>query len=149
MNVVKLMKLKSLFICILVLLIVSGCNFNKYNDYKTISKYVNENYNDLYKIAKEYINGNKIEYKKEIKRISVYKEDNTIVEFLTRGYGMAPSSKYIGFYYSENDTPVAFQNEKFDLNKIGKNKWEWKQNGDNHGITIKIRNHWYYYEASF
>lgn len=149
MNVVKLMKLKSLFICILVLLIVSGCNFNKYNDYKTISKYVNENYNELYKIAKEYINGNKIEYKKEIKRISVYKEDNTIVEFLTRGYGIASSSKYIGFYYSENDTPVAFQNEKFDLNKIGKNKWEWKQNGDNHGITIKIRNHWYYYEASF
>ncbi len=149
MNVVKLMKLKSLFICILVLFIVSGCNFNKYNDYKTISKYVNENYNDLYKIAKEYINGNKIEYKKEIKRISVYKEDNTIVEFLTRGYGMAPSSKYIGFYYSENDTPVAFQNEKFDLNKIGKNKWEWKEDGDNHGITIKIRDNWYYYEASF
>ena len=132
------MKLKSLFICILVLFIVSGCNFNKYNDYKTISKYVNENYNDLYKIAKESINGNKIEYKKEIKRISVYKEDNTIVEFSMGGSGMVPSSTYIGFYYSKNDIPAAFQNEKFDLKEIEKNKWEWKEDGDNHGITIKI-----------
>ena len=149
MNVVKLMKLKSLFTCILVLFIVSGCNFNKYNDYKTISKYVNENYNDLYKIAKESINGNKIEYKKEIKRISVYKEDNTIVEFSMGGSGMVPSSTYIGFYYSKNDIPAAFQNEKFDLKEIEKNKWEWKEDGDNHGITIKIRDNWYYYEASF
>ena len=149
MNVVKLMKLKSLFICILVLFIVSGCNFNKYNDYKTISKYVNENYNDLYKIAKESINGNKIEYKKEIKRISVYKEYKTIVEFSMGGSGMVPSSTYIGFNYSKNDIPAAFQNEKFDLKEIEKNKWEWKEDGDNHGITIKIRDNWYYYEASF
>ena len=62
---------------------------------------------------------------------------------------MVPSSTYIGFYYSKNDTPAAFQNEKFDLKEIEKNKWDWKEDGDNHGITIKIRDHWYYYEASF
>lgn len=143
------MKLKILIIGMLILFITSGCNSNKYNDYTTISKYVNENYNELYEVAQEYINGNKPEYKEEIKRISVYNDDNTIVEFSTGGSGMVPSSTYIGFYYSENDTPAAFQNEKFDLKKIGKNKWEWKEDGDNHGITIKIRDNWYYYEASF
>ena len=143
------MKLKVLIVGILILFITSGCSSNKYDNYTTISEYVNKNYDKLYEVAQEYISGNKVEYKNEFKRISVYTEDNVIVEFLTDGHGMAPSSTYVGFYYSENDTPIAFQNEKYDLNKIEENKWEWKEEGDNHGITIKIRDNWYYYEASF
>ena len=127
------MKLKVLIVGILILFITSGCSSNKYDNYTTISEYVNKNYDKLYEVAQEYISGNKVEYKNEFKRISVYTEDNVIVEFL----------------YSENDTPIEKKKKKYDLNKIEENKWEWKEEGDNHGITIKIRDNWYYYEASF
>ena len=79
---------------------------------------------------------------------NVYAYDNTIVQFSTGGKGLAPSSIYIGFYYSKNDTPASFQNA-YSLEKVGKNKWEWNDVGDNHGTTIKIRDNWYYFDASF
>lgn len=130
--------------------------YKRPDDFKSISEYVDENYGKLEKVAKEYIKGNKKYYFKKFTSISVHGKDdiysstsNTIVQFIVKGYGLAPSSKYVGFYYSENDIPVAFQNENYQLSKKEENKWEWIGTGDNHGITIKLRNNWYYFEASF
>lgn len=131
---------------------------NSWNDYTTIEKYVNEDYKNLEKVAKAYIKENKINYSNKLnsnniivhsKEESYVKSNNTIVEFSTGGHGFGPSSTYIGFYYSENDIPASFQNGSEKLTKIDENKWEWIGVGDNHGITIKIRKNWYYYEASF
>lgn len=150
------MKIKKLVLCIIILFIILSCTYKKEDNFESISEYVNENYEELEKIAKEYIKGNNVDYPKIISNISVHGKDdiyvfsnNTIVEFMVKGYGLVPSSTYIGFYYSENDIPAAFQNENRELNKIKQNRWEWIGTGDNHGITIKIRNNWYYYEASF
>ena len=144
---------------IIMSLIISVC-FNKYDNYKDISKYVNKNYNYLEEKAKKCINDNKISCSKitkgypiVIKKITVLKKDeerrNTIVEFMTAGRGLVPSSTYIGFYYSEDDVPASFQNGTEELKQIEKNEWEWIGNGDNHGKTTKIRKKWYYFEASF
>ncbi len=150
------MKKFILIISIIVLLITLVFLYKRPDDFKSISEYVNENHEELEKVAKEYVKGNKKYYSKKFTSISVYSKDdvylptnNTIVQFMVKGYGLAPSSTYVGFYYSESDIPAAFQNENYQLSKKGENKWEWTGTGDNHGTTIKLRNNWYYFEASF
>ncbi len=129
---------------------------NPYNNYNDISKYVNENYEELEHIAIEYMNGNEVEKPQYVRSISVHSPDesyvhsnNTIVEFHQGGSGLVSSSTYYGFYYSENDIPASFQNSREELTEYEQNKWSWKGVGDNHGSTIKIRDNWYYFEASF
>lgn len=142
---------------ILISIIMNASNDNNpYNNYNDIAKYVNENYEELEHIAIEYINGNEVEKPKYVRSISVHSPnelyvhtDNTIVEFDQGGSGLVSSSTYYGFYYSENDIPAAFQNSSKELTEYEKNKWSWKGTDDNHGSTIKIRDNWYYFEASF
>ena len=121
-----------------------------------MTKYVNNNYPELEKIATESIKGNKVDLPKEVESISVHSPDkehvkntNTIVEFLYKGNGTVSNTKYYGFYYSTDDLPAAYQNEDYDLLELGGNKWMWSGKGDNEGLTGKIRNHWYYYSATF
>lgn len=72
-----------------------------------------------------------------------------LVEFDCWGWGLAPSSKYIGFYYSANDIPMAYCGAKYELIEDG-DGWSWQEpESDNHGYTEKIMDKWYYYEASF
>lgn len=142
---------------ILISIIMNSSNGNNpYNNYNDISKYVNENYEELEHIAIEYMNGNEVEKPQYVRNISVHSPDelyvhsnNTIVEFDQGGSGLVSSSTYYGFYYSENDIPASFQNSSKELTEYEKNKWSWKGVGDNHGSTIKIRDNWYYFEASF
>ena len=61
---------------------------------------------------------------------------------LTRG------DTYYGCYYSPDDTPLSFQNADEVLTQEGHNRWEWKGAGDNYGVTSRIMEHWYYFEAS-
>ncbi len=142
---------------ILIAIIMNASNDNNpYNNYNDISKYVNENYEELEHIAIEYINGNEIQKPQYVSSISVHSpdkqyvhSDNTIVEFSQGGGGLVSTSTYYGFYYSENDIPAAFQNSNKELTEYEKNKWSWTGVGDNRGTTIKIRDNWYYFEASF
>ena len=142
---------------ILISIIMNSSNDNNpYNNYNDISKYVNENYEELEHIAIEYMNGNELDKPQYVKSISVHSPDklyvnsnNTIVEFHQGGRGLVSSSTYYGFYYSKNDIPASFQNSGGELTEYEKNKWSWKGVGDNHGSTIKIRDNWYYFEASF
>lgn len=56
---------------------------------------------------------------------------------------------YYGCYYSPDDVPFAFQNSELPLAAEGEGCWKWKGEGDNHGMTKKLADKWYYFEASF
>lgn len=72
--------------------------------------------------------------------------EHPIVQFYTFGWGLVP---YMGFYYSPDNTPVAFQNVNVELTLVSDNSWEWTDGTDNRGMTKKIDDCWYYYEAWF
>ena len=125
-------------------------NGDELDDYNEISEYVNENILTLEQIVLDKINSNEFKSLKEIKGINVYeKDDNVIVQFETGGKGLVPSSTYYGFYYSKMNIPVSFDNSNFELEQINDDKWKWNDVGDNYGITIRIRENWFYFEASF
>lgn len=144
-------------VMVIILLNICGLINNlksvSYDNYHTISEYVNENYKTLEKIANESLKGNKVKNPKHVYLISVHsnetKDDNAIVEFYTGGKGLAPSTNYYGFYYSENNNPSTFQNCDEKLVQYKTNSWEWIGTGDNKGKTIKIIDNWFYFEAKF
>ena len=140
-------RLKLIIGIILLVIIIIFVNSNNYKNYKDISKYVNKDYKELENIANAYLSGSDPDYPDYIESVNVY-EDNNTVEFLTGGRGLVSTASYYGFYYSKNDKPISFQNQ-YDLIQISEDKWMWSGKGDNEGKTFKIRNNWYYYEASF
>lgn len=79
----------------------------------------------------------KIDYK--------YKKSNPVIVFQTFGFGIAPSSKEFGFYYSVNSVPVAYQGDSNPLKKNG-DYWNWHSMfGSGHGETKHIESKWYTY----
>ncbi len=74
----------------------------------------------------------------------LYDGEHPIVQFYTFGWGLIP---YMGFYYSPDDKPAAFQNVNVELTPVSDNRWEWTDGTDNRGMTKKIDDCWYYYEA--
>jgi len=129
--------------------VIKGFSYSLTDDtehlYKEFSIFVNENETELKKVAESYLKGENTKYPNKIKSVSFYEDENSIVEFSIG----SKVKQYCGFYYSENDVPVAFQNAPVELNEIESNEWEWKAEGDNKGKTIKIKDNWYYYEAMF
>ena len=55
--------------------------------------------------------------------------------------------QYYGCYYSPDDEPRGFQSVEVTLMPDGENCWTWRAEGDNHGMTKKISDKWYYFEA--
>ena len=55
--------------------------------------------------------------------------------------------QYYGCYYSPDDEPRGFQSVEVTLVPDGKNCWTWRAEGDNRGMTKKIQDRWYYFEA--
>lgn len=83
----------------------------------------------------------------DIESMYVFTGEHNMVEFMIDGDGVIPPAQYYGFYYSPDDVPLAFQNVKVPLTEYKENEWEWTEEGDNHGITKKITDCWYYFEA--
>ena len=77
--------------------------------------------------------------------VNTWEGEHSMVEFVITSRG----DTYYGCYYSPDDVPLAFQNTKANLTQCGHDSWKWSAEGDNHGKTIKITDHWYYFEASF
>ena len=79
------------------------------------------------------------------KYVNTWEGEHSMVEFLitTRG------DTYYGCYYSPDDVPLAFQNTEAELTQCGHDSWKWSAEGDNGGKTMKIMDHWYYFEACF
>ena len=84
----------------------------------------------------------------DIESIYFFDGEHKMVEFMIDGDGVIPPAPYYGFYYSPDDVPLAFQNINVSLTEYAENEWKWTAEGDNHGITKKIINRWYYFEAS-
>ena len=55
--------------------------------------------------------------------------------------------QYYGCYYSPDDEPRGFQSVEGTLMPDGENCWTWHAEGDNRGMTKKIQDRWYYFEA--
>ena len=83
-----------------------------------------------------------------IKRIDAYE---TVVDFYCGGYGMGPSTSYVGFYYTPNHDMSAMWCVPSSSPLIPSgNGFEWMEpNGDNRYYTEHICGNFYYYEASF
>jgi hypothetical protein len=76
---------------------------------------------------------------------NTWEGEHSMVEFLVTTRG----DTYYGCYYSPDDVPLAFQNTAAELTQCGHDSWKWSAEGDNSGKTMKIMDHWYYFEASF
>ena len=55
--------------------------------------------------------------------------------------------QYYGCYYSPDDEPRGFQSVEVTLVPDGESCWTWRAEVDNHGMTKKITDKWYYFEA--
>lgn len=103
-------------------------------------------------IALEHLNGDETvtEYKGiEVK--GMYSGEHPIVQFYYSGTGIVTSSTYYGFYYSKDDVPAAFQNGAYELVPASDSEWAWEEDEgtDNGGLTKRITDNWFYYEAWF
>jgi len=83
-------------------------------------------------------------------KTSCYPEDS-MVEFHTGGWGLAPSSTYKGFYYSADNTHQLFSAAYEDITsmEIDGDHAVWTDGTDNHGVSIRITEKWFWFEASF
>lgn len=77
-----------------------------------------------------------------------YKKTQQTIGFETFGFGLAPSSTNIGFYYSLNGSPVPYLGINHKLHVVD-DHWLWHGEGDNHGSTYHIEGEWYTFRASF
>ncbi len=121
-----------------------------WNEQKKITDFVVSNRTELESIALSCLNGDKTtdEYK-GVKVDGVYSGEHRIVQFYYSGLGLAPSAKYYGFYYSGDNVPAAFQNAEVELVPASADEWTWEDGTDNCGLTKRITDGWFYYEASF
>ena len=79
------------------------------------------------------------------KYVNTWEGEHSMVESLIGIRG----GDYYGCYYSPDDVPLALQNTEAKLTQCGHDSWKWSAEGDNAGKTMKIMDHWYYFEASF
>ena len=84
-----------------------------------------------------------------VTQVHLWRGENTIIEFTTSAFGIAPASQYRGFYYSVNGTPAAFQGVEVKLEQQEDGWWEWHGSGDNGGRTKQLEGNWYMFEADF
>lgn len=77
--------------------------------------------------------------------VNTWDGTHSMTEFVIMSFG----NTYYGCYFSPDDVLLAFQNFDAKLTQDGHDYWVWQADGDNHGATSKIIDHWYYFEASF
>ena len=63
------------------------------------------------------------------------------------GSSLLHGRQYYGCYYSPDDETRGFQSVEVTLVPDGENCWTWHAEGDNRGMTKKIQDRWYYFEA--
>lgn len=139
----------ALLLCALAIIIFA---VNKPTQEETVTAFLEDNRSQLEDIADKQLSGDcSTTSIGPVKVDGVFRnfEGEEIVQFMCSGRGLVSASKYYGLYYSPSDTPAAFQNVDMKLeDKDG--TWTWHESGsDNGGITKKITDGWYYYEAWF
>lgn len=141
------MKKKTIVILIVIIAIVSGWIFKDH----LIRSYVSLCHGELERYASQMLDiGEEKADRYGLWETSVYPGAG-MVEFHTGGWGLVPSSTYNGFYYSADNTHKLFSaayDEKTSL-EIDGDHASWADGTDNHGISIRITENWFWFEASF
>ena len=141
------------FIVVLVAVVFLG-GFVANTPERRATRFYNKNEAELNHIIERYISEDALSYSHDLGTLSVDMDDvhvnawngeHLMVEFFL----FSPMGKYCGIYWSADDVPLAFQNMEESIIQVEENRWEWQGYGDNHGLTTKIDENWYYFEASF
>lgn len=95
-------------------------------------------------IAEDLAAGNGVANNLFVKSFNTWEGEHTITEFIlfTRG------DTYYGCYYSADNSPAPFQNCGAELKQSAADLWQWRD-GDNSGLTSRLFDSWFYFEASF
>lgn len=74
-------------------------------------------------------------------------DEHDMLELVLFEYG---DTSY-GCYYSPDDVPLPFQNMDVEILHDGHYSWKWDDKGEEtyHGKTSKIKDKWYYFEATY
>lgn len=130
--------------------IVLSAAFFSRNEEKQITDFVIQHQEELESIVGSCLNGGStVTTYKGVEVEGLYSGVHPIVQFYYSGSGLVPSTTYYGFYYSEDDVPVVYQNCKYDLVSHSDNEWKWTDGTDNGGVTKRITDHWFYYAVWF
>lgn len=121
------------------------------NPERNIRSFVKANEAELVEIAEQYLDYEQglDKYYKKVEIDGVFEGEYPIVQFYYSGFGIAPLGTYYGFYYSPDDAVTTYCNEDYPVKMCADGEWEWSGVGDNSGVTKKIQDNWYYYEAWF
>ena len=141
------MKKKVIAVCLVFAVAILGLAF-KDNLIRTYVAAYNE---DLEAYAVQFLDGNeRTSDQYGIWKTSCYPDDG-MVEFYTGGWGLGPSSTYKGFYYSADNTHKLFSAAYKDITSMETDGDEatWTDGTDNHGISTRITENWFWFEASF
>ena len=115
-----------------------------------IERFVAANQAALEEIAADCLRGSQTAARyKSVEIEGVFPGEHRIVQFFSGGFGLAPASTYCGFYYSEDGIPAAYQNVDVPLTPAGEDAWRWSDGTDNGGMTRRITEHWFSYQAWF
>ena len=115
-----------------------------------IERFVAANQAALEEIAADCLRGSQTAARyKSVEIEGVFPGEHRIVQFFSGGFGLTPSSTYCGFYYSEDGVPAAYQNVDVPLTPAGEDAWRWSDGTDNGGMTRRITEHWFSYQAWF
>lgn len=77
--------------------------------------------------------------------------EEKMVEFMTGGFGLAPSTVYKGFYYSRDNAHTVFSvaDASIATMEVDGDSATWTDGTDNNGKSIRIIDNWFWFEASF
>ena len=140
------MKKKWIAICLIIALLASCLFFQNH----LLRTYVSLCHEDLEHYAVQLLDSSV----SETDHYGIWKTwshpEAGMVEFLTGGWGLAPSSTYQRFYYSADDTHQIFSAAGDSVSmEIEGDRASWTDGTDNHGTSIRITEKWFWFEASF
>lgn len=141
------MKKRTIAICLIAAVLVLGLVFQDH----LIRSYVSLFHDRLEDYAVQTLaGGEKNSGHYGLWKTSGYPADG-MVEFRTGGWGLAPGSTYKGFYYSADNTHKVFSAARSDAISldVDEDRATWTDGTDNHGVSIRITENWFWYEASF
>lgn len=89
----------------------------------------------------------------ECNTVKYYASTHEIVQFTISQYsGISAYTTFRGVYYSEDDVPMAYMGNVYELVEDG-DGWSWTFDGGcsykYKGYTEKLDDHWYYFEAVY
>lgn len=140
-------KKKAVIVSVLLLLVVLGLIFQD----SLIRAYVSLCSGSLEAYAEQMLeNSEKTSGRYGLWKATSYPAES-MVEFRTGGFGLAPSSTYKGFYYAADNVHKPFSAAYSDALSmvIDGDHAVWTDGTDNNGTSVRIAENWFWFRASF